>query len=555
MEASQWMNVLETKIKRFAVLFPLAYFAIMMSCQYRLPAISTDGHTYLQIARNIHYGIGLGWQALWVPPLHSILIALVARLPGAHDLQVAAGVVSLLMGVLLTVSLYFLTTAIFNRKVGVMATIVVLSFPHISGITFSIEPEVTYTAFLFASLALLLATIRKNSFPLAILTGISFSLAYLSRSEGFLIMVMILSILCAAQGFLFYKTTLARLCLTVIIMFFITSSPYLSFLKKHYGAFVISPKATYVLIWMKSQVYHDNDKGELANDDLWGLTPEGKLKWQQPSGIRDLADFLMSHPTKSLSVYLHNLSLELPGRIPNSGGTLHFPQVYPLYMALLALLAALLRWGEASVLKKTVLFAPLLILLILPVFTEGWCKYLLPYAPLLFIAACGGLFLTAEKITAHFDNPRLRSIAYLAPFGITAILAVHFLSVFMQKPPGPRSRDSIARNNDYEYTRNAALMARQRFGPGRNYMVQWNKMIYHLDGLWTPVPITSRSRMLEFARRNNVEYVIWEYHGRDVSDEQLIGDVPPGLKLAGIYRSEDLEYCAAFYELLYSPKQ
>src|SRR5512138_3387201 len=102
-----------------------------MLFQFHLPGISIDGQVYLQIARNIHYGIGLGWQALWVSPLHSILIALVAYLPGAHDLQVAAGVVSLLMGIALTVSLYFLAATVFNRKVGILATIVVISFPHI----------------------------------------------------------------------------------------------------------------------------------------------------------------------------------------------------------------------------------------------------------------------------------------------------------------------------------------------------------------------------------------------------------------------------------------
>jgi 4-amino-4-deoxy-L-arabinose transferase-like glycosyltransferase len=412
------MRIFKRKLKHFAVLIPLTFFAGIMIWQYRLPGISTDGHTYLQIARNIHYGIGLGWQALWASPLHSILIALIAWLPGAHDLQFAAGIVSILMGILLTVSLYFLTTEIFDWKVGVIATIVVLSFPHVINMHFSTEPEITYTAFLLAALTLLLFTIKKNSFPLAILTGISFALTYLSRSEGFLVMVITLAVLCATQGFNFYKTNLARLCLTIVTIFFITSSPYLHFLKKHYGSFVISPKATYVLIWMKDKVYHDNDKGELNNDELWGLTPEGKLKWQQPSSIVDLVDFLMSHPSKSLSVYLNNLSQELPGRIPNSSGLLHFPQVYPIYIAVLALTAAFFKWGEYSMLKKAVLFSPLLILLILPVFTGGWPKYLLPYAPLLFISACGGLFLVAKRFTELLENPRLQSCAYLLPLEI-----------------------------------------------------------------------------------------------------------------------------------------
>jgi hypothetical protein len=303
------------------------------------------------------------------------------------------------------------------------------------------------------------------------------------------------------------------------------------------------------MIWMKSKVYHDNDKGEIGNEELWGLTPEGRIKWQQPSGIRDLAGFLLSHPAKSLSVYLHNLSQELPGRIPNSGGAAHFPQVYPLYMALLALLAACLRWGEASRLKKAVLYSPLLILLVLPVFTGGWHKYLLPYAPLLIIAACGGLFLVSKKLIDRVGHPLLRGIIALAPYGVLAIMVGSFLAVLLQRPPAQTSRDHIARNKDYEDTRDAARIARELFGPGRNYMVEWNKMIYYLDGLWTPMPITSQERLIEFARRQNVDIVIREYPGWEWTDEQLMNYAPRGLKLEGFYRSTDQEYIAVFYRL------
>jgi hypothetical protein len=92
-------------------------------------------------------------------------------------------------------------------------------------------------------------------------------------------------------------------------------------------------------------------------------------------------------------------------------------------------------------------------------------------------------------------------------------------------------------------------MARQKFGPRRNYMLQWNKMIYYLDGLWTPMPITGYRRMLEFARHNKVDYIVLEYSGGAFADSMRRGAIPPpGLSLAGIYRSEDFEYCAAFYE-------
>jgi hypothetical protein len=148
-------------------------------------------------------------------------------------------------------------------------------------------------------------------------------------------MVLVFACVVSVQGRLFYRSTICRHCLLSTLFFILSAAPYLLFLQKHYGSVVISPKSSYVMIWMKSQVYHDNDKGEMGNDELWGLTPDGeKLRWQEPKGVKYLVDFLMSHPKKSLSVYLHNLGMELPGRIPNNSGMERYPQTYPVYFVL-----------------------------------------------------------------------------------------------------------------------------------------------------------------------------------------------------------------------------
>ena len=543
------MFIVTTRVSRFAVFIPLAFYATLMSRLHTLPGLTADGQIYLQIARNIRYGIGLGWQASWVPPLHSIMIAQISRLPGAQELQFAAGIVALLMGALLAIATYFLAAAIFDRTTGVMASIVVSSFPHILDIHGNPEAEITYTALLLVSLSLLLCTIRRTSWMLAILTGASFSLAYMGRSEGFLVMLLSLATLSAIRWIRAHSFIPARLCLIILVSFFITSSPYLYYLKQQYGAIVISPKASYVMIWMKSMVYHDNDKGEGTNDELWGLTPDGKLKWQQPSGIGDLARFLMSHPNKSLKVYLSNLLQEVPGRIPNASGGLHFPQVFPVYVAILAVLASIKRWGEDSDIKKTVLFSPLLILFILPLFTAGWCKYLIPYSPLLIIAMCGGLLLNAEWIATRYVTNHPRNIAYLMVLAVIASLVAHYLYIFSPKPAGPPSGEDNWRSIYTREAHSAARAARQQFGPGRNYMTPvWNKMTYDLDGLWTPRPLAGFDEVLRFAQGEKVDYIVEEVLDQELTNNEL-RMTGRGLKLAGVYRSPQIAYLVAFYEL------
>lgn len=537
-----------THFARYAFLVPALFAAITTFIWYRVPGLSADGHVYLQVARNILHARELGWQALWIPPLHSILIAMAGSLPFVPNLLVATGIVTPIMEVLLAVAVYFLAVQIFNRPIAVAAAIVTSSFPMLIGFGRTTEPEITFTAILITSLALLMAAVKRESFPLACLSGVFFALTYLARSEGFLLMVMTLAVLCATEGFRLRLLPLHRLCAVVLITFFIVASPYLLFLKNHYGAFVISPKSSYVLSWMKSRVYHDNDKGEIGNEEIWGLAPDGKLGWQHPSGAGDLVRYLMSHPAKSLRVYLHNFSLQIPGRIPNPSGGMHYPQTFPVYLVILSVVAAFARWGDHSFRAKAVIFAPLLILLILPIFTEGWCKYLAPYSPLIFIAACAGLFRTVEWLSAHLKN---RFIRYSTTISMILIitLAVYYQSLFAEKP-APQSVVNQERGNAVDEAREAALMARRIFGPNRNYMVTWNKMIYYLDGFWTADPITDHyNTSLAYARQNGVEFIVKEYFNEHPSDE-AIAQTPQGIRVGAVYRSPRFNYTAVFFEVV-----
>ena len=504
--------------------------------RYSLPGITADGQTYLQIARNIHYGAGLGWQALWAPPLHSVLIALAGWLPGVPDLKTAAGIVSPLAGALLPLAVYLLASRAFNRTTALAAGILAVFFPHFDFIQFSPEAEVTYTLLLILSLYLTLKSFQEASLSTAAAAGMSWALTWMGRSEGFLVMALTLG-MCGVVQARHSAARFARLTALLLAVFALTASPYLFFLKQHYGKLTMSPKATYVLIWMKSRIYHDNDKGEVDNDELWGLTPDYRLKWQTPSGFGELAGYLMSHPEKSARVYLHNVSLQIPGRIPNNSGIQHYPQVFPIYLSLAALFAAFRRWGDGSPLKKAVIFAPLLILLILPVFTEGWWKYLVPYAPLLIISASGGLFML----------PGQQSRRYL-PWAVTLFLAGYFAYCLIGKPAPPPNSNVQMRRAYAEQAGKAARWIRARYGPGKNYMVAWNKMIYELDGLWTADPVADLPAKLEYARRNRVDYYLMEFSASQISPVEIMLP-PPGLALDTVYQSPDSDYCVAVYRL------
>ena len=452
------------------------------------------------------------------------------------------------MAVLLVVAVYLLALELFDRRVALVASLFTAVFPHFISIANAIDPEATYTAFLTLSLALFAISLRKKSYLFAVLTGISFAIAYLSRSAAFMVMGVVFLCVTAVQGKQFYRAPAVRLIVAATLMFVVVASPYLFFLREHYGAFVISPKTSYVMIWMKSRIYHDNDNGEIGNEELWGLNSEGKLRWQEPKGIGDLAGYLMSHPGKSLAVYLHNLSMEIPGRIPNNSGSEAFPQVFPLYFALAALFALFRPWGGAAREKRSVLLAPFVMLLILPLFTEGWWKYLVAYAPLLIILAAKGLCHGSEWVAAKIDFRRKSAIQFAVLVAVVGVIMVRFQVALNPKSSPAPSANNMARLSLAEESRKAGLWAAHRFGPGKNYMVSWSKIIYYLNGLWTPYPVADYGEVLAFARANRVDFIVMEIVGERYSIEQLM-KTPPGIQLADLYVSTTLPYAVAFYRL------
>jgi len=534
--------------QHYPVVFPLLLSVIVLWRSYRIPGLSSDAITYFQISRNILYAGKLGWEALWATPLHSMIIAAVSYFTGINDLLTVSSLVSPLSAFLLVLTVYSLAVQIFDRRTALLAATITAMFPHLISIAYSAEPEVTYTLFLTLSLAIFTAAIKRSSLLLACAAGVSFSFAYLSRSEGFLVMILLFMVLSVIQGRRFYSSIVFRLCVVSTMVFFLVSSPYLVFLKKHYGTFVLSPKASYVMIWMKAATYHDHDVSEAENVELWGLNGEGKLRWQEPKGIDDLFSYLMSHPGKSLSVYLDNLSHEIPGRIPNNSGMEHFPQLFPVYLSLVALFALFGKWGQFAREKKAILLAPMLIFLVLPVFTTGWWKYLVPYLPLMLVMAAQGIFSLSTFVAGKINEGEREKIACLLVIVAAALLGARFY-LSMHQRNMPKNEDVVMRLQAAEAGKELGGLARERFGPGRNFMAPWSKFVYYLDGFWTPTPLGSDEELLRYAKEHEVDYQVKE--ATSVAEIQNLykQGAPAGFEVVGILRSTRFNYALGFYRL------
>jgi 4-amino-4-deoxy-L-arabinose transferase-like glycosyltransferase len=532
---------------RFLILIPVLLSITVLWSRYGVPSVSADGVTYLQISRNILLGGGLGWQALWASPLHSILIAATSYCTGITDLLVATSLVSPLMCFILVLAVYKLAEDVCDRKTALVASSITAISPHLLFISYSTEPEITYTALLIVSLALFSRAITGNSSGYAAMSGAFFALAYLSRSEGFLIMVLVFVSITTTQGKHFYRSHIFKLCSVATVVFLIAAAPYLSFLHKHYGAFVMSPKASYVITWVQRATTSGHDS---LNPDLWGLNGQGRLKWQEPRGIGELFSYMMADPAKSLSVYLKNLSYEIPGRIPYNSGMEEYPQLIPVYLALAAVAALFLDWGALKKEKLVLLLSPLLVFFVLPLFSCGWWKYLIPYFPIVLVLGSKGFTGWAGRLATVVGNDQKQRAEV---FIISSIMAAIAISYYVALHPptrrvaAPFSPTSL-RANDATVTKELGTLASKRFGPGRNYMARWSKVIYYLNGFWTAFPVANHADILSYAKKHNVDYIVYEY--RSVT-EMMNNSEQPGLELVDVIKSDQYVYMLAFYRLAF----
>ncbi|MDH3974028.1 MAG: glycosyltransferase family 39 protein [Deltaproteobacteria bacterium] len=508
------------------------------------PYISADAVFDAQIARNILLDGELGWPATLQPPLQAILATLIY--PFKKNILISGIIISKFMFLLLPLAVYLLAKELFSKKIAFFSMALSFFHPHFFYASQTMEPTVTYTTLLTFALFFSWRAYSRSNILSAIPAGIFFSLAWLSRSEGFLILLFIIlsfSFLLFRKRALLEKSIKIKkvfLLITLLLSFFILSSPYLVFLKNTYGKLVFSPKASYVQIWMKWRIYRDNNYGEIGNEELWGLNEQGKLKWQEPKGIGDLLSYLASHPKKSVKVYLTNLSSEIPGRIGGASGQENYPQVYPFYFfipALIWILYVIRKKKEGE--KLLFILSPFLLLLILPVYTHGWWKYLAPYSPLIIVMAVAGLSNIFEDLKINYALPLY-----------TALIILFAISVTRALPSAERKSDYAQSKASFaEAAKSAGKYAQKQFKGSPNYMVQWLKLTYYLDGRWTAMPVTSFSRMIEYARNKNVDYLVFEGPS-DKWERELIQVMKfRRLEPAGIYRSDKIDYRVLFFKL------
>lgn len=231
--------------------WPWPFLAIFIAAILRLPiffipgVIHNDSYEYIRAAKAMLQG---DWAGGVAPPAYSFLIMVVNSFIDNYELS--GVMVSWIFGVLVVVPVYFLTKRVFDERVGRFASLLAAVQPTLYFYSGSVLSDSIYYFFLVLSVYLGWVAFEKGKFAFVAFFSLSSTISYLIRPEaiGFIFIFSVWA-LCVNPPHE-KRALLKKLVLTVmaIACFVIFSSPYLIALRKEFGRWEISRKASISLV-------------------------------------------------------------------------------------------------------------------------------------------------------------------------------------------------------------------------------------------------------------------------------------------------------------------
>jgi len=178
-------------------------------------------------------------------PLYPFFVALFGKMISNYEL--AGRLVSICFGTILIIPVYLFAEKYLSKKVAWFCSLLIAFFPMLIESSISALTESLYIFMAITGTVLGFLTLQKKSILLAVVTGGLFSLAYLTRPEGFGFLIVFVGLAAPVLIYQIIKSHEYRLIfilLGTIVSFLIISSPYLYYLHQVTGKWTISSKGT-----------------------------------------------------------------------------------------------------------------------------------------------------------------------------------------------------------------------------------------------------------------------------------------------------------------------
>lgn len=467
----------DKKVLALLALLVVAALGIRVYFLQFYDVISADGISYVAIAKDFITGKGLA-AATHYPPFYPILLGLTSTM--GHDFEAAGLAVSVLMGSLIAIPVYLLGVEFFDRRAAVVAALLSITWPTLRYWSTAVMSQATYITLLLMGVYCLWRAYRRSALCPAVLGGVFFACAHLTRSEGVLVLftqVAVLVVFCLVQRHSPKKLLYVLLSLGV---FFLVFSPYAMLLHDLTGKWQLTGKSKVAIADALSEylqrpdIKHDPAFREIGYLDLFRLYP----------------DYIRTN-------YLKNLGSCWREMLPWYGWLL----------AAIGLVAG--AWSREKMAERAYLLASFAPLAVIIVFFFIGPEYTQPYLPVLFLFIGNTLSRGAACAVDGVVGSSLgRAGRYLAYAPVCLALLYGSLLVVREIPAD--------RDVPYDYTRDGGRYDDKRVGQKLAKTLPENAVLITRSGrigfysgrrYLTP-PQTDYKGIVDFARKNKADYLV-----------------------------------------------
>ncbi len=488
--------------KRHLVCIFLLALGLRLFVFFFTPVIGTDCYNYFEAARE--FIEGQYYNVSW-PPLYPLFIASFSLLTGEYE--IAGKAVALLFGVFTVFPLYFFTRSIFGHNAGIIAALLLAVNPTHVRLSGDIMRDTTHVFFFITSIYLTWQAIERKTWYLYALLGFSVSLDILTRPEGGMVLLCVITTwLLFADGESLKKRFLqkARTLSIFLTPFIILASFYFLVL----GGNVFISKHAYKLSGI-TQVQLNLETHE-PNAALKERTPDGlKLyTWKNKKRYDLIILYMLNEFAKTL--FLPYLPLFLVGFFrfyaPDSkrGSPSSFARRILSFLSILRLrLAAVEIRKEYFILSLAALYFILIFCWSLTTYVASG-RYFLALVMLSLIWAGNGGEIVAEKLAR-----KLPSITKSAMGLSIAILLLMVVIVLVALP-----KDLKVKRRHEISQKLAGYWIKDQF-PGRAKIMgrawrEGHKVAFYAQGDFKPLSLHwPHSSPLYRARRDKVNYLVF----------------------------------------------
>jgi 4-amino-4-deoxy-L-arabinose transferase-like glycosyltransferase len=472
-------------------------------------SIDSEGAEYARIAENLlngngYVGIAIPGTELMFPPLFPFLIAAVSLL--THQAEIAGRLISVTMGTLIILPVFYIALHLYNRTVAYVAAVLVACHPLLVGFASTVFIETTYMTLVLSGAYWSLRCLSLQMARTFLLAGVFFGLAYLTRPEAALYPFLTIFLL-VASSFVMNRqqTRQVALCSCVLLAaFLILATPYIVWLSTETGQFRWEGKAPINLALSMPFITGIN-----SNAAEYGISAD-----LEESGFANRSNFSVITATQFrfrdiIRVVIFNgprnfrrLMSEVSG-----GGFLGSPILFVL--AILGLFKE--PWSHKSIISQIYLLIVVLGVASLSLSLVPVCclysRYLLLFLPVMIIWAANGVVLLFQWAYAT-----MRLAGSGAPTARKAGMAVGLTSCAMLVMIAFYGIRHVPELTLFDYTSRPVKQAGRwldALAPGPKTIMDASTVLaFHAGASFVGFPYTDASLALKYIEKKRVDFIV-----------------------------------------------